>query len=183
MINFVNKYFSLGIVFLSFLTLSCSSDLNFEQTNDLVVEPVIVSNLASFDIPTIQFFSGGIEKTQLIDIPNFDLFKDLFFKDNLTKVELFFEFNNTIKRDFEVDLVLLDANDSQLYVINIPIPAYTGTTKVFPYTEVFENNLDILNQTRKMFFRITLLPGTSLNQNSLASLKLRSYITAYFKVE
>ena len=181
--NFIVKYSSLGIAVLSFLINSCTSDLNFEQTNDLVVEPVIVSNLASFDIPTNQFFTGGIEKTQLIDIPNFDLFKDLFFKDNLTKVEFFFEFNNTIKRNFEVDLVLLDANDSQLYVINMPIPAYTGTTKLVPQTEIFENNLDILNQTRKIFFRITLLPGASLNQNSLASLKLRSSITAYFKVE
>ena len=183
MINFVNKYFSLGIVFLSFLTLSCSSDLNFEQTNDLVVEPVIVSNLASFDIPTNQFFSGGIEKTQLIDEPNFDLFKDSFFRDNLIKVELFFEFNNTIKRDFEVDLVLLDANDSVLYTINIPVPAYAGVQRLVTKTEIFENNIVVLTNTRKMFFRITLLPGTSLNQNSLASLKLRSNITAYFKIE
>lgn len=172
-----------GIAVLSFLVFSCSSDVDFNQANDLAAEPVIVSNLASFNIQANQFVTGGIEQTQFVDVPNFDLFKDLFFRDNLNKVEFFFEFNNTIKRDFVVDLVLLDAIDVPLYSVSIPVSSYTGVQKLITHTEVFESNLAVLTSTRKMSFTIRLLSGTLLTEASPGSLKLRSNITAYFKVE
>jgi len=181
--NFIFKYTILGIGILSLITLSCSSDVDFDQANDLVAEPVIVSNLASFNIQANQFVTGGIEQTQFEDVPNFDLFKDLFFRDNLTKVEFFFEFNNTIKRDFIVDLILLDAADVSLYTVSIPVSSYTGVQKLITHTEVFESNLAVLTSTRKMSFTIRLLSGTLLTEASPGSLKLRSNITAYFKVE
>lgn len=173
----------LEIGILSLITLSCSSDVDFNQANDIIIEPVIVSNLASFKIQANQFVTGGIEQNQFEDVPNFDLFKDLFFRDNLTKVEFFFEFNNTIKRDFVVDLVLLDAADAPLYTVSIPVSAYTGVQKLVTKTEVFDSNLNILTSTRKMSFTVRLLPGTLLSETSPGSLKLRSNITAYFKVE
>jgi hypothetical protein len=178
----MNKF--VAILILTFFVFSCSSDLDFEQTENLSIEPVIVSNLASFEIKANQFVSGGIEQSQFSDIPNFDLFKETFFKSNLTKAEFFFEFNNTIKRDFVVDLVLLDAADVPLYNVSIPIAAYTGIPNSIPKTEIFENNLNILNSTQKMSFTIRLQqPGTLLTEASPGSLKLRSNITAYFKVE
>ncbi len=181
--NFIFKYIILGLGMLSMFTLSCSSELDFDQANNLSIEPVVVSNLASFDIKANQFVSGGIEQTQFVDVPNFDLFKDSFFKDNLTKVAFFFEFNNTIRRDFVVDLVLIDETDVPIYAISIPIASYTGIENRVTHTELFESNLNILTSTRKMSFTIRMLPGTSLNETSLGSLKLRSNITAYFKVE
>ncbi len=174
----------LGIGILSLIALSCSSDVDFDQANDFVAEPVIVSNLASFNIQANQFVTGGIEQTQFEDVPNFDLFKQAFFKSNLTKAEFFFEFNNTINRDFVVDLVLLDAIDVPLYSVSIPVSSYTGVQKLIPHAEVFESNLAVLTSTRKMSFTIRLQqPGTLLTEASPGSLKLRSNITAYFKVE
>ncbi len=181
--NFIFKYTILGIGILSLIALSCSSDVDFDQANDLVAEPVIISNLASFNIHSNQFVTGGIEQTQFEDVPNFDLFKEAFFKSNLTKAEFFFEFNNTINRDFVVDLVLLDAIDVPLYSVSIPIAAYTGIPNIITKTEIFENNLNILTSTRKMSFTIRLLSGTLLTEASPGNLKLRSNITAYFKVE
>ena len=144
---------------------------------------MIVSNLASFEIKANQFVSGGIEQSQFRDIPNFDLFKETLFKSNLTKAEFFFEFNNTINRNFVVDLVLLDAADVSLYSVSIPIAAYTSIPNIITKTEIFENNLNILTSTQKMSFTIRMLPGTILSEASPGSLKLRSNITAYFKVE
>jgi hypothetical protein len=181
--NFIFKYTILGIGILSLITLSCSSDVDFDQANDLVAEPVIVSNLASFNIQANQFVTGGIEQTQFEDVPNFDLFKDSFFKNNLTKVSFFFEFNNTINRDFIVDLVLLDSADNPIYLVSIPVAAYSGVERLVTQTEPFVSNLNVLTRTRKMSFTVHLLPGTSLSETSPGSLKLRSDITAYFKVE
>lgn len=181
--RFFLKYTMLGISILS--VLSCSSDLDFNQGNDLALEPVIVANLATFDIPAHQFVSGGIEQPQFVDVPNFDLFKDSFFKNNLLKVEFFFEINNTINRDYVIDLVLLDADDIPLYSISIPVPAYTGVENLVKKTEPFESsNLPLLTSTRKMSFTITMLsPGPILSENSLGSLKLRSITTGYFSIK
>ena len=181
--RFFLKYTMLGMSILS--VLSCSSDLDFNQGNDLALEPVIVANLATFDIPAHQFVSGGIEQPQFVDVPNFDLFKDSFFKNNLLKVEFFFEINNTINRDYVIDLVLLDAYDIPLYSISIPVPAYTGVENLVKKTEPFESsNLPLLTSTRKMSFTITMLsPGPILSENSLGSLKLRSITTGYFSIK
>jgi hypothetical protein len=177
----MNKF--VAILILSFFVFSCSSDLDFEQTENLSIEPVIVSNLASFDIKANQFVSGGIEQSPFRDIPNFDLFKETFFKTNLTKAEFFFEFNNTINRNFVVDLVLLDTADVPLYTVSIPIAAYAGVGNLVTKTEILENNLTLLTNTQKISFTIRMLPGTILSETSPGSLKLRSSITAYFKVE
>jgi hypothetical protein len=181
--RFFLKYTMLGISILS--VLSCSSDLDFNQGNNLALEPVIVANLAAFDIPAHQFVSGGIEQPQFVDVPNFDLFKDSFFKNNLLKVEFFFEINNTINRDYIIDLVLLDADDIPLDSISILVPAYTGVENPVSYPEPFESsNLPVLTSTRKMSFTITMLsPGPILSENSLGSLKLRSSTTGYFSIK
>lgn len=181
--RFFLKYTMLGISILS--VLSCSSDLDFNQGNDLALEPVIVANLATFDIPAHQFVSGGIEQPQFVDVLNFDLFKDSFFKNNLLKVEFFFEINNTINRDYVIDLVLLDVDDIPLYSISIPVPAYTGVENLVKKTEPFESsNLPLLTSTRKMSFTITMLsPGPILSENSLGILKLRSSTTGYFSIK
>lgn len=181
--KFIFKYTILGIGILSLLTLSCSSAVDFNQANDIIIEPVIVSNLASFKIQANQFVTGGIEQNQFEDVPNFDLFKDSFFKNNLTKVSFFFEFNNTINRDFIVDLVLLDSADDPIYLVSIPVAAYAGVEKLVTHEELFESNLNVLTSTRKMSFSIRLLTGNLLSETSPGSLKLRSNITAYFKVE
>lgn len=179
--NFIYKYSLLGIGFLSLLTLSCSSAVDFDQAYDIVIEPVIVSNLASFKIQANQFVTGGIEQTQFDDVTNFDLIKDSFFKNNLTKVEFFFEFNNTINRDFFVDLELLDSANNPIYWVSIPVAAYTGVEKLVTQTKLFQSNLNILNSTRKMSFTIRLQSGALLSETSPGSLKFRSNLTAYFK--
>jgi hypothetical protein len=180
--RFFLKYTMLGISILS--VLSCSSDLDFNQGNDLALEPVIVANLATFDIPAHQFVSGGIEKPPLVDGPNFDLFKDTFFKNNLLKVEFFFEVNNTINRDFVIELVLLDANSLPLDNISIPVSGYTGVSNLVKKTVTYSSaNLSILTSTRKMSFTITRSSGLPLDENSSGSLKLRSSTTGYFSIK
>ena len=157
--------------------------MDFNQGNNLVLEPVIVANLAAFDMPAHQFVAGGIEQLQFVDVPNYDLFKDTFFKNNLIKVEFFFEINNTINRDYVIDLVLLDANDFPLHSISIPVSAYTGVGKIVTKTEPFESNLAVLTSTRRMSFTITMLQGPALSEASLGSLKLRSSSTGYFSIK
>ena len=178
----MNKF--LALLFLSLLTLSCSSDLDFNQVNNLKLEPVVVANLASFDVPANQFVSGGVEQTVTGDLLDFDIFRDSYFNKSLVRADFFFEINNTINRDYKIDLFFLDANNSPLHTISFDLPAYSGVQNLVTKTEIFENaKLDLLKATTKIAFVITMLPGPGLTESSLGSLKLRSSATVYLVLE
>ncbi|HQE33490.1 MAG TPA: hypothetical protein PLZ71_01830 [Flavobacterium alvei] len=178
-ITIMNKF--LRITFLSVFFLSCSSDLDFEQVNDLKLEPIAVANLAAFDIKANQFVVGGVEQSLVGDVMDFDVFSDVDFSKNLSRVDLFFEFNNTINRAYNVNFYLLDDNNSKLYTIPFFVPANSGSPIVISKTEIFENTkLDILIKTKKVAFVITMLPGTPLTDASVGNLKMRSSATIYF---
>jgi hypothetical protein len=179
MIDFMNKFF--GILILTFLFISCSSDVDFDQANDLKLEPILVANLASFDILANQFVIGGIEQPLIGDVMNFKVFNDVDFTDNLRRTDLYFEFNNTINRAYTIDIYFLDANNAKIYTIPFVVPAYTGSPNVVTKTEVFENaKLDILKETEKIAFVIAMMPGPPLTDSSLGNLKMRSSATIYF---
>jgi hypothetical protein len=170
------KIFTLSVFFIS-----CSSDLDFNQVNDLKLEPVVVSNLASFDVQANQFLVGGAEQPVSGDLMSFDVFKQPFLDQNLNRADFYFEINNTINRGFKINLILLDANNNPLYTIPFDIPAYTGAPNQITPTEIFQNTkLDLLKNTSKIAFVVNLLPGPPLTSSSVGSLKLRSSGTLYF---
>lgn len=178
----MNKFFWIFILFI--LSLSCSSDLDFDQANDLKLEPVVVANLATFDVQANQFVIGGVEQTVSGDLMNFDVFGNTYFNDKLVRADFFFEIDNTINRAFRINLSLLDANNTPLYSIPFDIPAYAGVQNVVTKNEIFENaKLDLLKRTSKIVFVITMLPGSTLSESSPGSLKLRSSATVYLVVE
>ncbi len=182
-LNIMNKI--KGIVILSILFFSCSSDLNFNQVNDLKLEPVVVANLATFDIQANQFVIGGVEQPAFDDLLDFNIFKDSYFNNSLTRADFFFEINNTIARAFEIELYLLDANSQPIYTIHFDVPAYTGVPNLVPKTETFQGaNLTILKRTSKLGFAIVMSSGVpTLTASSLGSLKLRSSATLYLVLE
>ena len=76
----------LGLSLLLLFSFSCASDLDYNQVNDLKLEPVFVANLAYFDIPANEFVTSGVERNPIVDTSAVDVFKDDFFRDNLKKV-------------------------------------------------------------------------------------------------
>lgn len=180
---FKNKIFL--VVFFPLLFISCSSDLDFDQVNDLKLKPVFVANVAYFDVPADEFTANGQEQLIAIDEKEFDVFKKKFFKDNLVKLELDCETENTIARSFTIDLLLFNENDDVLETITLETPAYSGNPDVIKHTtEIFEGQrLDLLKQTVKIGFIVKMGAGAPLDENSPGSLKLRSGATAYLVIE
>ncbi|WP_140486071.1 hypothetical protein [Flavobacterium sp. GSA192] len=164
---------------------SCSSDLNFDQANDLKLTPVIEGNLSYFDVPATAFVADdGSAYHWDSDDQNFDVFRDKYFNSYLQKADFHFEITNTISRAFLLSIVLLDDNSNALTTIAFDIPAYSASANnVVTRTEVFENvRLDLLKRARKMRFLVVMKSGTASNQNSTGNLVLRSSATVYLEI-
>lgn len=174
----------LGLFILAAVSLSCASDLDFEQARDLTLEPVVVANMVNFDIPESQFVIAGTGPLFIEDTSIVDVFKGSFLNENVTKVDMFFEFNNTINRAYTINIELLNGNGVRLDTMTFPVPAYAGGNSVIVFPpEIFENaRLNLLKNTTKMKFTINMSPGPALSMSSLGSLKLRSGATVYFVI-
>lgn len=177
-------YRFLGIAVLLLFSFSCASDLDFDQVNDLKLKPVVVANLAYFNVEARDFVSSGSEQPILIEQTTSDIFNDSFFRRRIEKVELLFELENTINRAYIVDLLFLDSNDQIIHNTNLNIAASLGLVIKTSKPEAFEGaDLDILKKTTKIVFSLRILAGPQLSPNSLGSLKFRSAATAYIVVE
>lgn len=163
---------------------SCASDVDFDQVNDIKLEPVFIANLAYFEVPAPDFVTNGQEQNFVFDIPAVDVFSDKFFKDNLRKASIFTEMENTINRAYQVELLFLDNNNATVYTADFNVPAYSGTANKVSRTDVFENvQLDLLKRTTKIAFILRMLPGQPLTETSTGKLIMRSGVTAYLVVE
>lgn len=174
----------IGILVLIFLSFSCSSDLDFDQIDDLKLEPVAVANLTYFNIPANDFVDNGSELNIAFDAQDFNPFRNSLMRDDLMKTEFNFEITNTINRAYKIDLELIDAQNNTIETLSFNVQAYSGGTNVLNFKEVFENQrLANLKRTAKIGFVITMAAGPPLNENSLGNLKLRSDATLYFVIE
>ena len=86
----------LAIAVLLLFSFSCASDLDFDQANDLKLEPIVVANLAYFNVEAKDFASVDSGQTMFIEQTTTDIFNDSFFRRRIKKVELLFELENTI---------------------------------------------------------------------------------------
>ncbi|GIZ10095.1 hypothetical protein FUMI01_28210 [Flavobacterium sp. UMI-01] len=166
------------------MTWSCSSNLDFDQANDLNLTPVFVANLTYFDVPAHEFVTNGVENTVGVAGLGFDAFRDSFFRENLVRTDLFFELTNTINRAYVIDLFMLNESDQVVYTVHFDVPAASSAPQVVAKTEVFQGiTLEQFKQTEKMVFRLVMLPGAPLTENSLGSLKMKSSATVYMDIQ
>lgn len=169
---------------LAFLSFSCSSNLDFDQVDDLKLEPVFVANLTYFDVPANAFVDNGSEQSVVFDAQDFNPFKNSILRDDLVKTEFDFEITNTIARAYKIDLNLINKDNQTIETLTFNVPAYSGTANTYNFSEVFENQrLALLKTTAKISFGITMAPGTPLTETSPGNLKLRSSATLYLEIE
>jgi len=172
------------VIIASYLFFSCSSDLDFDQVEDLKLEPVVVANLAYFNLPANEIIYNGNEQVAF-DISDFDVIRNKFFNEHLKKAAFNFEIENTINRAFSVAILLLNDNEDILDTSTFQVPAYTGGINIIKFPpEVFDNQrLEILKQATKIGFIVRIGAGPPLNQNSPGNLKLRSSATVYMEIQ
>ena len=131
---FKKPFFSLVSFLVLFFTYSCFEDVNFDQTEDIVLTPVVEFDFIYSNFNTNEFLPEDAVPNQdfMLDQPlqdtiNFDLTSSDFGVDNLERIELTFEVKNQIERNFELQFQFLDENEEPVGVLyRVPIRAGNG---------------------------------------------------------
>jgi hypothetical protein len=168
-----------------FVFSACSSQLDFDQTNDLVLKPVVTGNLSYFDVDNTKLIRLGIvDRKVIIDSVNFDLFKGTFFEKNMDKAVFFYEIKNTLNTGFTLETQLIDSNKQTLKTININVPAYNGAINIIKQSETFDTiGISTLLKTVQINYKLILQTGQTINPSSTRNLVFKSYADLYFNIK
>ena len=176
------KFFLIYFIFITFS--NCVKDVDFNQSEDISLTPVIESNIIYFNIPSDNFIAPDgslIPFSQ--DYTDIRIFEDEFITDNLVKAELLMEFTNTINRNFSLYVEYLDESDISIHDFIIDMSSGTpDSPTTIIHNETFENaSLDNLKLITKVRFTATLLDATPPTSNS-GTIKAQSKGTFYLNI-
>ncbi len=169
--------------------LSCVDDVDFDQVDDLQIEPVIEASLVFFEEPASSFLDeDGAEAETVQDTVRIEVFSDEFVVDNVIRAEFLFEGVNTINRAYSADIDFLDDENNVLHMVNLAIPESADNTDVLvTHLETFEGiTLESMKASTQLAFTLTLEPsedGSILDENSPGNLRFRSKAAFYFAID
>ena len=162
---------------------SCVEEIDFNQTKDFQIRPVLESSLIFFDEPANSFLDNGTDITVIQDFIIIDFFNDEFIVDNLDKAEFKFETVNTINRAFELQVDLFNSNQLEHSFTIFQEASSNNSENSTSYIETFEGNtLQALKRTNVLVFTLRVLPGSPINDNTLGKINLKSLVAFYFKI-
>ncbi|WP_242085731.1 hypothetical protein [Aestuariivivens sediminis] len=176
MIKICYKYAATYILFCIVLA-SCTKEVDFDQANDLSLNPVVASNLIYFKANASDFSVDTTELTTVKDSVIIDLFGRNFFIDYVVKAEFVFEVTNSINRRANITIEFFDINDQKRHEFSILTPASPNNLDIVTtHTEVFENNsLNALKASDKVVLTMQFLAGGDLlNMNTPGRIELKS---------
>ncbi|MFD2727201.1 hypothetical protein [Hyunsoonleella rubra] len=169
---------SKSLIFLLVLlsNFGCTKPIDFDQADDLLLEPVLESSIIFYEATASDFFAGGMLQNVVQDEVGIDIFGDSFVQDNLVKAEFVFEVKNSMDRAFDLRLDFLDGNGQLLESFTVDTPASPDNSEIITeYVETFEGvPLENLKQSRQLVFTLVMQTGPPLNQNSQGTIALKS---------
>lgn len=168
-----------GLLFLN----SCTKEIDFNQVDELVLNPIVESSIFYFNAPASQFYNNGeINVSQ--DFVLINIFNNSFTVDYLNRAEFTFEITNSINKEFQLQMDFVDHDDNtQHSIILSALQSPNNTNIVTEQVEVFEGNtLLALKNTVKLVFTITLQSGAPINQNTPGAIQLKSKGLFYFTI-
>ncbi|WP_108807707.1 hypothetical protein [Aquimarina spinulae] len=171
--------------------ISCVKDVDFEQAEDVVLTPVYEVDFVYSRFDTNQFVDSNIDPAIVIpevivnDTLDYDLLGTDFVVDNLERVELTFEFTNTIERDFDFDFGFLNDNNQRIGPL-YSMTANSGNgedTGPIVTTEVIIFDTADIGVLRDATRLVSSMRVQNINSSLRGILELRSKGTYFFNYE
>ena len=113
------------------LILSCSSELDFDQIDDVVLTPQIDADILFFTLRTEDFIDSGIPDETIVvrDTTGLEFLNDSFIRDSVRDIEFAFQVDNSFLQSFNNRFIFLNAIDVPQYTLEFTIdPSSDGTT-------------------------------------------------------
>lgn len=172
----------LGI--LSFLLLTaCVKDTDFDQANDIILSPVVELDLIYFNLPAGDFYDTitATSRLTLRDTTELRFLNDEEIRTNLRRAEFYFEFTNSISREFLVDFQFLSLQNDTTYTAQTLVAQGTVVNPVITqFTENVEGAaIDDLTLASKVVVSVTI---PSSNPTLVGDLNLQSKTTYYLEI-
>ena len=159
---------------------ACIRDTDFEQTDNIVLTPVVELDLIYFTIKGTDFYDTINAKPipTLRDTTLIKFLNDSLIHESLKRAEFYFRFSNSIPKSFTVDFQFLgETNDTTYFAQTTVAQGSLNQPKVTEFIENVEGG-DVLRltQANKVVVSVTI-PAS--NENLEGALNLKSK-TTYF---
>ena len=161
---------------------ACIKDTDFNQTDDIVITPILELDLLFFNLNSENFSDLGTNNLVVTDTTFFNFLNDEFTVDNLIKADFYFRNTNSFPIQFTTQYQFLDENNDLHYEILIPVNSGSLNNPVITeYTEIIEGD-NIVNLTMAEKVVVNVLASSPLD-NLDGILKLQSKTTYYLRIE
>lgn len=165
---------SLGLVVL--ILFNCTEPVDFSQGEDIELLPVVETSLVFFEAPAPEFINQGDANFSIRDFVEISFFNDEFVQDNLIKAEFVFEVQNSINRDFRLDITFADAEGTPLEVLIVEVPASPdNVNRITNVVQTYEAEaLERIKQAQILDFELSLLRGMPIAEDALGRINVKS---------
>ena len=166
------------------LCASCFEGTDFDQANDVVVTPEIELDLIYFNLEASKFYdyANNTEILVVQDTTDLDFLGGSDINDILKRADFFFEFTNSISREFNVSFDFLNEQNTSKYFMQTTVASGSEDTPVVSYfvQSLDEVQIKELTKAKKVLVTVTI-PSSS--QDLTGVLNLQSKITYYLQIE
>lgn len=156
---------------------ACIKNTDFDQSENIVLTPIIDLNLIYFNLQTSDFYDS-ITSTPILTVRDTTLIKfldDSTLNEKLRRVEFYFKFTNSIPRNFQVDFQFLSEMNDTTYLANTSVNQGSLTVPII--TEFIENvegdAIIELTKANKVVVSVTI-PAASENLEGKLNLKSKA---------
>lgn len=162
------------LVFLTLTLISCVKNVDFDQVDDIELTPIVKASLVHFDV-TVSDFEFSSFTT---DAADFHLFDSNVVQDDVTKIELIFEIENSFNKDFNIIYNFLNDDNETVSVINLVCNSNTNLNEII----IFENQeLENLLSAKAIIVSVNLIENSNI-ATPLMNLNFKSAADVYFKI-
>ncbi|GAA0872035.1 hypothetical protein GCM10009117_11820 [Gangjinia marincola] len=174
-LNTIYSYFCL----ITILCVSCVEDIDLNQTEDIVLSPVVELDLIFFNLDETDLLDQdtGTVFSAIQDTTRLEFLDDSFIRDNLIRVDLVFEFENSFNQSFSGEAVFLNESNDPQYTIPIEVASSQGNTESTIITQTLtQEDILLLNNSNQLAISL------QLNENGapvLGAIALQSKATYY----
>ena len=148
------KHISYLVLILSIFTIaSCSSELDFDQANDIVLTPEVEADLIFFTLGTETFLDTTTQDTTFVvrDTTRLEFLDDSFIRENVKEIEFRFQVDNSFLQSFSNRSIFLNGDGVPQYMLEFTAaPSPDGMPNRTTIIEQLDENelAAILNATQ-----------------------------------